>query len=508
MLRKVRVILGASFFLGVTLLFLDFTGTMHHWLSWMAKVQFLPAAMALNIAVVASLAALTLLFGRIYCSVVCPLGVMQDIIAWLGGRTRKNRYSYSKEVGWLRYTMLAVMIAAMAAGAGAVVQLLAPYSAFGRIATMLLQPLWLMCNNVLAYVAERCDSYAFYTVDVWMRSLPVLVAALLTLAILAVLAWRGGRTYCNTVCPVGTALSFLSRFSLLKIRFDADKCRSCSLCTKNCKAACIDYTTHTVDYSRCVVCGDCIDKCRFGALTLAARPSAKACASRRSLLVTAALTATAALAQEKKKVDGGLAEIVGKKAPERQTPIAPPGARSLKNMSSRCTGCLLCVSECPNGVLRPDLHSSLFSLQTSFMQPVMDNIGVIKEKFRPSGKEALKIQRLMDEGKIVIEPLAFIRGRSLGRSFFIIDEAQNLTPHEVKTIITRAAEGTKVVFTGDTLFRMSIGRTDFERGSYADIMHSLQHVLAALPADTKVYTGHGPQSTIGDEQQYNPYMNA
>ena len=84
-----------------------------------------------------------------------------------------------------------------------------------------------------------------------------------------------------------------------------------------------------------------------------------------------------------------------------------------------------------------------------FMQPVMDNIGVIKEKFRPSGKEALKIQRLMDEGKIVIEPLAFIRGRSLGKAFFIIDEAQNLTPHEIKTIITRAAEGTKIVFTGD-----------------------------------------------------------
>ncbi|WP_028903100.1 MBL fold metallo-hydrolase [Prevotella sp. P6B4] len=66
----------------------------------------------------------------------------------------------------------------------------------------------------------------------------------------------------------------------------------------------------------------------------------------------------------------------------------------------------------------------------------------------------------------------------------------------------------KSVFTGDTLFRMSIGRTDFERGSYADIMHSLQSVLAALPADTRVYTGHGPQSNIGDEKQYNPYMNA
>ena len=69
-------------------------------------------------------------------------------------------------------------------------------------------------------------------------------------------------------------------------------------------------------------------------------------------------------------------------------------------------------------------------------------------------------------------------------------------------------EEEKVVFTGDTLFRMSIGRTDFERGSYTDIMHSLQRVLATLPADTKVYTGHGPQTTIADEKQYNPYMNA
>ena len=84
-----------------------------------------------------------------------------------------------------------------------------------------------------------------------------------------------------------------------------------------------------------------------------------------------------------------------------------------------------------------------------FMQPIMDNVAVIREQFRASSKEALKIQRLIDEGRIVIEPLAYIRGRSLGRSFFIIDEAQNLTPHEVKTIITRAAEGTKMVFTGD-----------------------------------------------------------
>ncbi len=84
-----------------------------------------------------------------------------------------------------------------------------------------------------------------------------------------------------------------------------------------------------------------------------------------------------------------------------------------------------------------------------YMQPIMDNIGVIKSQFRPSSREALKIDSFINDGKIIIEPLAFIRGRSLGKAFFIIDEAQNLTPHEVKTIITRAGEGTKLVFTGD-----------------------------------------------------------
>ena len=66
----------------------------------------------------------------------------------------------------------------------------------------------------------------------------------------------------------------------------------------------------------------------------------------------------------------------------------------------------------------------------------------------------------------------------------------------------------KMVFSGDTLFRMSIGRTDFERGSYADILDSLKNVIAQLPADTKVYCGHGPQTTVGDELSYNPYMNS
>ena len=175
MLRTIRITLATVFLLGLSLLFLDFTGTAHIWLGWMAKTQALEALLALNVVVIIGLAVLTLVFGRIYCSVICPLGILQDIFGWLGKKARKNRYTYSPEVRWLRYVMLALMVVALVAGIGSLVQLLAPYSAFGRIMTMLFQPIWKLGNNVLATFAERADSYTFYTVDVWVKSLPVLI---------------------------------------------------------------------------------------------------------------------------------------------------------------------------------------------------------------------------------------------------------------------------------------------------------------------------------------------
>ena len=110
MLRKIRLVAALLFFTMITLLFLDFTGTVHSWFGWMAKIQFLPAVLALNVGVMIALVLLTVLWGRVLCSVVCPLGVFQDIISWVSGRVKKNRFHYSPALSWLRYGVLAVFI--------------------------------------------------------------------------------------------------------------------------------------------------------------------------------------------------------------------------------------------------------------------------------------------------------------------------------------------------------------------------------------------------------------
>ena len=403
MLRRIRTTLALVVFVLITLLFLDVTGTLHKYFGWLASIQFWPALLALHVGVLALLVVLTLVFGRIYCSIICPLGVMQDVVSRLHGIRKKNRFTYSKEKRWLRYTVLAVFIVSALAGVNAVVSLLAPYSSYGRIAGSLMKPVYEAGNNVLAAIAESVNSYAFYSVDVWLKSLPTLIVASVTLVVIAVLAWRGGRTYCNTICPVGTILSFLARFSWFKVRIDGSKCVNCGLCTKNCKASAIDFKNHKIDYSRCVVCGDCIDKCHKGAISLSSRRADKQTSkrvnqqtsgqadkrtsqnadsanllvnssagvlstneSRRSFLLGVAVAATgAALAQEKKKVDGGLAAIEDKVAPRRLTPLTPPGSLSAQHFAQHCTACQLCVSTCPNGVLRPSTDLS------TFMQPTM-----------------------------------------------------------------------------------------------------------------------------------------
>ena len=378
MLRRIRLIVALVFFILITLLFLDFTGTLHAWFGWLAKIQFLPAVLALNVGVILLWVVLTLVFGRVYCSVICPLGVFQDVVSWFSGRRKKKKYrfSYSPAVSWLRYGVLGVFIIAMIAGIGSVVALLAPYSSYGRIVSNLFAPVYQWGNNVLAYFAERSDSYAFYETSVWLKSLPTFIIAAGTFVVLVVLAWRNGRTYCNTICPIGTVLGFFSRYSLFRPEIDAEKCTNCSLCSRRCKAACINYKDHRIDYSRCVTCMDCIDSCKHGAISYKYRFGKKEIKetsetgntnnARRSFLTGMGLVlVSSAVKAQEKKVDGGLAVILDKKVPARTTPLVPPGAKGIRNMRTHCTGCQLCVSVCPNQVLRPSTK-----LET-LMQPEM-----------------------------------------------------------------------------------------------------------------------------------------
>ena len=167
MLRKIRLTLAVIFFVLITLLFMDFTGTLHLYFGWMAKIQFLPALLALNVGVVLLLIVLTLLFGRIYCSVICPMGVMQDVIAWIGKKARPKKeqkvpYTYSPAKSVLRYSVLGVFVLAIIGGVGSFVALLAPYSSYGRIASNIFQPFYRWGNNLLASIAEHYESYTFY----------------------------------------------------------------------------------------------------------------------------------------------------------------------------------------------------------------------------------------------------------------------------------------------------------------------------------------------------------
>ena len=345
MLRKLRITLAVIMILLITLLFVGVGYGIDPWVGWTARIQFLPAVLSLAFVVVAAILVVALLFGRIYCSVICPLGIMQDIYSWLGGKFKKNRFSYVKEHKWLRYTVLAVFIVCLVIGFAPIITLLDPYGNYGRIVT------------------------SFY-----LRNTTVSIIAWVVMLILGVLAFLYGRAYCNAICPVGTLLSFFSRFSLFRVRFDEEKCKHCGLCEKNCKARAIDAKAGKIDYSRCVVCGDCTAQCKFDALHYTAKKTASKSetaetvtdAGRRSFLVGAALaTGTAAMAQAEMKVDGGLAVIEDKQAPKREHPITPPGSVSAKRMQQHCTACQLCVSACPNHVLRPSTDLM------HFMQPIM-----------------------------------------------------------------------------------------------------------------------------------------
>ena len=342
-LKVIRIVLAAVMLLGITALLLDATGILRHYLSWMPKVQLLPAILALNFVVVAVILVVTVLIGRLYCSVVCPMGIFQDFVTWISGLLfPKRKFQYRRAANWLRYIVLALFVALMVAGLGSLAALIAPYSAYARMVT-----------------------------NIHGTGLP-LVIAIVTIVVIGVMSFVWGRLWCNTICPVGSLLGLVSKYSLFGIRIDTSKCGGCHRCEHKCKAMCIDSENKKVDMSRCVDCFNCIGECKAGAIKFSrlskhSRDSREIDDSRRKFMAgTVAVGAAMAAQAQEQKMDGGLAAIMDKQVPVRKTPVKPFGARSLKNFSQRCTACQLCVSQCPEKVLRPSTKL------TSLMQPEMN----------------------------------------------------------------------------------------------------------------------------------------
>lgn len=383
MLRLLRIFIAVIAFAAVTSVFIDFTGTAAGWLGFLPKYQLIPALLALNTVAILVLTALTLLFGRVYCSVICPLGIFQDIInrlrlAFTPARKRKpGVFRFSTGNNALRYGFLSLFVVLFVAGIfsllpQSIAGLLDPYSIFGRGAGQFLVPAW---RSGVSAVASAAADNGTYIIDAEPAPAPfvwlIAVVAAVQLIIVAVMAWRSGRGYCNTVCPVGTLLGLLSRFSLLKPVINLDKCNSCGSCARHCKASCINPKEHKIDYSRCVVCMDCLENCSQGAISYslrrkAAQHTTAPDAGRRSFMIGAAIAAGSGVAMAADKTtDGGFAPLKDKKRHSGITSPVPAGAISINHLRSHCTACQLCVSACPSGVLKPSISPS------SFMQPTM-----------------------------------------------------------------------------------------------------------------------------------------
>jgi polyferredoxin len=265
-LRLFRVVISLIFLISISLLFIDFRGIIPGSLSDIILfLQFIPSLLKfmhiISYATVGFLIILILnvLFGRVYCSTVCPLGILQDVISYLAIITRrKKKYKYSKPHNTLRYLFLILPLVFLLFGSIFLLNLLDPYSNFGRIFSDLVRPLAIGINNIISILFEKINVYFIHPVDYKHFNLTTILFPIAFSGFLIWISFYHGRLYCNTVCPVGTLLGLFSRLSVFKIKVDNITCTKCAKCAIVCKATCIDIKNYSVDFSRCIACYNCI----------------------------------------------------------------------------------------------------------------------------------------------------------------------------------------------------------------------------------------------------------
>lgn len=352
-LKTIRVVLALSFFIAISLYFFDFLHLLPKELQVLTSIQFIPALFSKAIIVLLALILLTFIFGRIYCSIICPAGILQDILIRISKKIKgkkKARFVWGKAYNILRYGTLAVSLLMMLLGSNQLISLLDPYSNFGRIMTNLANPLGIGINNALAFLAGKINIYSIYHISIQELSIYSLLVSLLGLATFATMTYFRGRLFCNTLCPVGAILSLLSRFSLFRIVLDTNTCSSCGACERKCKSECINSKEKTVDSSRCVTCFNCLSVCKLNSIqykfapfrkTINEKSEKSASVERRNFLLTSIAVA-------------GSARVLAMGSKEQKVyPLLPPGSVGKEHFEHHCTACHLCIQKCPNQIIQP-----------------------------------------------------------------------------------------------------------------------------------------------------------
>ena len=431
----------------------------------MAWIQFFPALISAISGTFKGIIAFLLLvllclgFGRIYCAVLCPLGIFQDAMIFLSRRrgklrpkgkitknsvgTRFKKKVMTKNVvgtgafviapsaagsyPFLWYAILIITTTLLLSGSLFLINLLDPFSIFGRFSSQMVLPLGGTLNNLLVTLTESFGQYFFSPVTLRPVLWPVFWIAYGWFVLVIFMSFYHGRLYCNTLCPVGAFFSLLSRHSLFKFVIDRQKCTTCGKCQRMCRSHCMDPALGTIDGARCVSCFDCMDVCPENAIAFTMRPllvPGRFYGKKESLVSPDVYVNSAALmrsktenqigthssgtvplvppplsqypdpvkepslsgSEEKRKfLLTGLALCTGVLAtslPLRpllarmarvgttaHDPITPPGSLGLDYFSHTCLACQACVSACPENVLLPGANA--YGL-TGALQPHLD----------------------------------------------------------------------------------------------------------------------------------------
>lgn len=250
-LRIIRIILAVIFFVGAVLYF-AIGLRIHPALSFTEKVQIIPSMIANCLGVTIIWLVVTLLIGRVYCSTVCPVGTFQDIFRHGRRFIKPLKKSFSYHPGSkMRYYIFGAYIFCIIAGVAAIPFWIEP---------------WSIIRNISGDLHPSAEKVEWIRLGVGMST--GIIAGAVSALLLIIVGLITGRGFCTDICPIGTALGYVSNYSLYHIEIDPDRCINCMKCEDVCRSQCIKVVNRYVDNSRCVRCFDCGHVCPNDAIRL------------------------------------------------------------------------------------------------------------------------------------------------------------------------------------------------------------------------------------------------